>query len=405
MAEKYLIIDDEKTCKDFNMYMTEKKIKAIGDIAISELDVGSRNGVKPIKTKVGKNKIALTFECFNKSSNVYDDIRDFVNYLSPLKGERKLVFSDEKQVYRYAVLTGSNDIDFFYAQYLTFGKFELSFTMYNPYTYSSKIKKFYYNGKNGATAKLINNGGDSCPLKIKVYAPKGIDVTKYEDTNSNIIYDGEWGNYSLPYFSGGTSKYASGTGSSATFEFYGTGIKLYGLKSAGKGLANIYIDNVLVKQVDCYAESEQWSEVLFSKIDLPNATHTIKVEVSGQKSEKSVGYQINIDYFEVFSSSIPSDVKPLEIKGSTYSYEIIPSISNVEITIGKESIKYTSTINPTDELIIDTDEYEMELNQMNCLRYWENDFPQLNVGENLIKVTDKDGSGALVIFEYRERWF
>lgn len=401
---RYCIFDYDKKSTDFKMIVTEKKIKAVPNITINELDVGSRNGVTPTRIKLGKGSIKLTIECFDEPSKVYDDIRAFVNYLNPMKGEKKISFSDELDKYRMCMLASGDEVDYFYSQYLTFGKFNLEFTMFDPYTYNKKTSKYYYNGKNGATAILTNNGGDECPVKIRVYAPKGIVATKYEETYSTIVYYGEWSSYSTSYFSGGTSKFASSTGSSATFPFYGSGIKIYGLKSAGKGLANIYIDNVLVGQADCYAASEEWSVLLYENNNLTNDTHTIKVEVSGQKNSSAVGYQVNIDYFQVLSSSIASDILPLDITGDIFSYETVPTISVVKVAIDDEYITYNSTIALADEVIINTKEFTMTHNGLNALKYWVGDFPQLQPGANLIKVTDANSAGSLVIFEYNERW-
>lgn len=402
--DKYCIFDYDKKCTDFKMILTERKVKAIPNITINELDIGSKNGSIPTRIKIGKNSIKITIECFAKPNEVYNNIREFINYLNPLKGEKKISFSDELDKYRLCMLSNGDDVDYFYSQYLTFGKFTLEFIMFDPYTYSNKTKKYYYNGKNGATAKLINNGGDECPVKIKVYAPKGIDIIKYEENHANVVYVGDWSVYSTSYFSGGKSKFSNYTGSSATLSFYGTAINLYGLKSLGKGIANIYIDDELVQKADCYAESEQWSVLLFSASNLENKSHKIKVEVSGEKNDNAVGYQINIDYFEVLSSSIASDILPLEMNGEIFSYTTIPTISNVKIAIGKEYIMFSSSINPTDEVIIDTKEYKMKLNNMNALSKWQGDFPNLLQGENIIKVTDTNSQGALVIFEFNERW-
>lgn len=401
---RYCIFDYDKKSTDFKMIITERKINVAPNITINELDIGSRNGVIPTRIKLGKSTMKLTIECFDSVDKIYDNIRAFINYLNPMNGIKKISFSDELDKYRLCILSNGDEVDYFYSQVLTFGKFTLEFTMFDPYTYSNKTSKYYYNGKNGATAKLINNGGDECPAKIKLYAPKGIEATKYEENHANIVYKETWDIYNTSYFSGGSSKHATTTGASATLNFYGTGIKLYGLKSAGKGLASIYIDNELIEQADCYAASEEWSALIFSKLDLSNGNHTIKVEVSGKKNPLAIGYQINIDYFQVISSSIPSDVKPLEIIGETYSYTTVPTINKVKIEIGSEYITFNSDINPSDEVIIDTKDFSMTKNAMNALAYWEGDFPSISPGENIIKVTDTNNSGALVIFEFNERW-
>lgn len=401
---RYCIFNYDKKSTDFKMIVTERKIKAIPNITINELDIGSRNGSTPTRVKIGKGTIKLTIECFAKPNEIYENIRAFINYLNPINGEKKISFGDELDKYRICMLSTGDDVEYFYSQILTFGKFTLEFTMFDPYTYSNKVSKYYFNGKSGTTANLINNGGDECPVKIKMYAPKGVELTKYEETHANIIYTGDWAVYSTSYFSGGSSKFANGTGASASLQFYGTGISVYGLKSSGKGKANIYIDNVLVGQADCYAPSEEWSVLLFSKNDLSNDNHTIKVEVSGQKNNSAVGYQINIDYFQVISSSIASDVSPLTINGEIFSYETIPTVTGVRVDIGSEYIIFNSDISPTDEVIIDTKEFTMLKNGLNALAHWDGDFPNLKPGENLIKVTDTNSLGALIIFEFNERW-
>lgn len=401
---RYCIFGYDKKCTDFSMNLMERKIKAISNITINELDIGSRNGSTPTRVKIGKGSIKLVFECFANPTEIYDNIRNFINYLNPMNGQKKISFSDELDKYRWGMLSNGDDIEYFYSQVLTFGKFTLEFTMFDPYTYRKDVCKYYYNGKAGATAILTNNGGDECPVKMKVYAPKGLITTKYEEDNASVVYTGTWAVYATSHFSGGNSKYATATGASASLQFSGTGIKVYGLKSAGKGKANIYIDGVLNSTVDCYAAVEDWNATLFSKTDLTPGTHTIKVEVSGQKNASATGYQINIDYFQSQVSSIPTDVLPLTVTGQTFNYETVPTVSNVKVYIGSVYVGYDTSIIPTDELIIDTKEYAMTLNAMNSLDHWTGDMPQLKAGANTVTVSDTDSSGALVIFEFNERW-
>lgn len=401
---KFCTFDNDRTSLDFKMYYTSRKMKALPNIKIDKLDIGSKSGLINTRVKISDNVFVVTFESFGRTEDLYNNIRDFVNYLNPMNGERKVIFSDEPNKHRYALLANGGDIDYFYTQALTFGKFELEFIMSNPFTFESRVKKYCYTGKNGATAKIINNGGSECPLLIKVYAPKGVSKTKYQEDHSNITYYGTWAGYSTSYCDGGSSKYANGTGSYAELRFTGTSIKVFGLKSAGKGIANIYIDGDLVGTGDCYAPSEEWKSLIFSKSGLSNSRHTIKVEVAGKKNDSAVGYQVNIDYFEVTSSTIPSDVEKLELKGEEFNYSVVPTISNVRVRINNEYVTYKDRLTPTDELIIDTDEYTMELNGYNCLRHWRDDFPVLKVGENIICVEESENRGALVIFEFSERW-
>lgn len=128
--------------------------------------------------------------------------------------------------------------------------------MAEPFTYSSNIKKYYFNGVSGATAKFINNGGVECPLKVKIYAPKGITSTKYEETNASIVYSGTWSAYSTSYFREGNSKFSNTTGYYAELTFTGSQVNVYGLKSASKDIAKVIVGGI-VEYADCYAPSEE----------------------------------------------------------------------------------------------------------------------------------------------------
>jgi len=74
-------------------------------------------------------------------------------------------------------------------------------------------------------------------------------------------------------------------------------------------MAAIYIDGVLTADnVDCYSTT-RGVNMLFSKIDLTNATHTIKVVVKGTKNPASKGIALVHDYFDfpVVSPTIIDD--------------------------------------------------------------------------------------------------
>lgn len=395
---------DDVSCYDYKFILTDRKLRAIPEVNINEVDIGGMDGVVDGSFKFGRNTVNLTVECFDTPQNIYNTIRNFMNFLNPRKGYRKLIFDDEPNCVRYVRLINSSDIDYFYTQYLMFGKIDLEFKMADPFTYSTNIKRYYYNGVSGAVGKLMNNGGIECPIKIKVYPPKGIVTTKHEETDAQITYTGDWAVYSTQYCSGGSSKYSSMRGAYAQFTFTGTGLRIFGVKSAGKGKAKISIDGSDYGSHDCYAPSEEWKAKIFETIGLTHGTHVIRVEVDTVKNTSSVGYQVNLDYFEVVSSSIPPNVLPMPITGGTFSHETVPPITNPKININKEYVKYKGTLNSTDELIINTKEFSFELNGYSDLKKWEGDFPKLDIGENTIIQIDDTAKGALIIFEFIERW-
>lgn len=124
--------------------------------------------------------------------------------------------------------------------------------------------------------------------------------TRFEEDDPAITYLGTWNNYSCISCSGGALKYSNQTGAKATFLFNGTGIKWIVTKANMLGKAKVRLDGkpptgILV---DLYSPSPQW-QVVLQKIGSTSGTHTLSIEVSGQKNSSSTGYFIDIDAFEV----------------------------------------------------------------------------------------------------------
>lgn len=95
---------------------------------------------------------------------------------------------------------------------------------------------------------------------------------------------------------------------------------------------------------------------------------------------------------------------PLDAIGTKFSYSNLPTIANHKVMINNEYVQYKSTVSLTDEVIVDTNKFTLELNGANKLSAWYGDFSKLEAGENTISESDDSSSGALIIFELRERW-
>jgi subtilisin family serine protease len=119
-----------------------------------------------------------------------------------------------------------------------------------------------------------------------------------DEKDSRIKYSGSWGSKSSANFIGGTSKYTATKGNSLTLPFVGKGIKVFSYTSNNHGKADIYIDGKLISTVDLYSKSTGYQVPIFSKSNLSQGAHTIKIVNKGSKSTSS-GTYINIDAFEV----------------------------------------------------------------------------------------------------------
>ena len=83
--------------------------------------------------------------------------------------------------------------------------------------------------------------------------------------------------------------------------FVGTGIRWIGARGSMLGLADVYLDDVLVSTVDQYAPSSlgYLQQELFAVENLPRETHEIRIVVKGTRNAAASANWVVIDAFDV----------------------------------------------------------------------------------------------------------
>ncbi|HEY2384666.1 MAG TPA: SBBP repeat-containing protein [Terriglobia bacterium] len=121
---------------------------------------------------------------------------------------------------------------------------------------------------------------------------------RVEQNNSAVVYTGSWYGNAGSFNSGGSAVLAINSGSRATFTFTGTAVKWIGYRDQWSGIANIYIDGALKSQVDTYSASEQAQAVNYATTGLASGTHTITIEVTGNKDASAQSAWVWVDAFD-----------------------------------------------------------------------------------------------------------
>lgn len=122
--------------------------------------------------------------------------------------------------------------------------------------------------------------------------------TKVDDTNASISYSNGWSTtiYNRSSYYGGTAHATTGAGVTAQYTFSGSRIAWYGIAGPDHGKADVYVDGVLEKTVDCYAT--QWHpQILYSPVGLGSGSHTIKIITRSDKNPASSDTYVEVDAF------------------------------------------------------------------------------------------------------------
>jgi Big-like domain-containing protein len=129
-------------------------------------------------------------------------------------------------------------------------------------------------------------------------SPTGTGTTRVEDTDPAVRYTGDWVHLTDPRASAGTAAEAQTAGAMATLSFTGTGVRWFGFRYEGGGIARVLVDGVFVGEVDTYSPSPDIT-VVFTASGRVRGAHTLTIEVTGTRNPASNGAWVIIDSFEV----------------------------------------------------------------------------------------------------------
>ncbi len=187
------------------------------------------------------------------------------------------------------------------------------------YSFNSAVEKTIVYAQKLA----VENGGEATAteLKIKVQAPQAFAL---EVSFPKLVFDriinvsdpsvtrkGSWANSSKPKDPTkveltSQAVYSANANDELSFEFDGTGVSLVGNWFKDGGKADVFVDDVFKRTIDCYfnfANQQHENMDLFHITNLPEGKHTIRVVVKGEKRPESLAANVYVNEILVFKSA------------------------------------------------------------------------------------------------------
>ena len=183
------------------------------------------------------------------------------------------------------------------------------------------------NGSHTLTAIARDAAGNqttSAPITITVFnapAPPST-VGRYEETDPSVSFGAGW-NQDTGWFgwSGGNAMESMTPGARATFTFTGTSVTWFGMRGLDSGIARVFLDGVLLTEVDMFARSYEIHVPVFWARNLANGSHTLTIEATGLKSMDSDAAMSPYALVVVDAFEVPTQVvSQLQDAGSAMTY-------------------------------------------------------------------------------------
>ena len=130
----------------------------------------------------------------------------------------------------------------------------------------------------------------------------------YDNTDSSFVYSGNWATYNDPNPYNGSIRYSTTVGNFVSFIIEGQQFKLIYTGDTSRGTLDIFIDDVLVDNLNEYNTTLKWKSEWVSP-ELSSGKHLVRLVHSS-------GTAVDIDAVQVFSTPIPP---PAPVGPGTYN--------------------------------------------------------------------------------------
>jgi hypothetical protein len=134
-------------------------------------------------------------------------------------------------------------------------------------------------------------------------------VSHYQDADPDLTYSGDWTTDTRFGWSGsgaGNSgdppvgaRVTESAGAKVTLNFRGTSITWSGYRGPDAGIALVRVDEGEPVEVDTYGPTLKVQEAVFTANGLADTSHTLTIEATGRKNDKSTAAKIFVDAFDV----------------------------------------------------------------------------------------------------------
>ena len=98
---------------------------------------------------------------------------------------------------------------------------------------------------------------------------------------SGVTYSGTWRTRYASYLSGGSARYATGSGAAVTYRFWGSSVSWVAFRGPDRGSARVYVDGAYIRTISLHASTYTSRWIAFARSWSANGNHTLKIVVAG----------------------------------------------------------------------------------------------------------------------------
>jgi endoglucanase len=149
--------------------------------------------------------------------------------------------------------------------------------------------------------------------------------------DTGFTYAGTWRTSTGSAKYQGDDHHSDVSGSTFSITFTGTSLALYSSRAPYHGIAAVSVDGGPESDVDLYDATRVDQALVFTTTTLANATHTVRVRVTGRKNPASSESIVNADRVDIAGSLIAPTPTPVPTAAPTPAPTTAPTFSGLRV--------------------------------------------------------------------------
>lgn len=162
-VSNFTMLIDDKDIRSFGMILVGYKIQAFVERKTMGVDIPGAHGTQAVPSALSANHFtANVIFTGHNSDEVHARIRQFFAFMYATQNSHKLVFTDDADVIRYAVLNTPSNYNVIRGMDGALAELDLSFYMLDPFTYQSDTTVVSSVVEHGVVVEIENTAYE-CP--------------------------------------------------------------------------------------------------------------------------------------------------------------------------------------------------------------------------------------------------
>lgn len=159
---------DDTDIEIYNMRLVKYEVQSYAKRKTIGINIPGAHGTQSVPSALESADFVVSLVCTGTDTDsVNTKIREFFAFMYSTGESRKIVFSDDETIVRYAVLDSPDKYRVINGVDGSFAELKLNFHMLDPFMYDSEMSRVVDNAEHGKEL-IVNNEAFECPAEFTI---------------------------------------------------------------------------------------------------------------------------------------------------------------------------------------------------------------------------------------------